>query len=190
MLDALDLVAIAKAHTARGGKPGDIAREEVRIAGLIGRSIGRAGQPGTSRRKRGLDRDALVGGLDLAVASELAHELRRRERFLEFLGAGVEMEDSRLALVVMESGLAAQFAQRLAAEQPEIDDLADVVPRAGRKAFAQEAQHPRPLPAIGAQPKKKRRVLLEQPFEDLEGSRRIGPRLRVAYRDLAAVCER
>ena len=70
------------------------------------------------------------------------------------------------------------------------EDLRDVLARAPREALVEEAKSPRPLRRIHARAEEQRRVLAQEPPEDLRRRAGIGPGLGVAHRDLAAVGER
>src|SRR5574340_722953 len=99
------------------------------------------------------------------------------------------MEDAASQAVILDAGVLAQAAQTVAAVQRQAGDGVGVAARAPRQAFEEEAQAPRPLPPVGVRPEQQRRILAAQPFEQLQRRARIGPRLGVADRDLAAVGE-
>ena len=119
----------------------------------------------------------------------MAHDLRRLDGALELGPIGVVVQDAELELVVLDAGGRAQLLQRRAAVERELHDLRDVLARAPRQALGQEAQAPRPLVRIHAQPEEQRRVVPPDPLQDLAGRVGIRPRLGVAHGDLAAVGE-
>jgi hypothetical protein len=90
-------------------------------------------------------------------------------------------------MVVFDTGLTPQLAQRRAAVETQVDELDDVLAHAPRRALAQERERPEPLLEIHARAKKQRRVVVEEPLQDSHGRRRFRPRLGMADRDLAAV---
>jgi len=104
----------------------------MRVARLVGRRIGRPSEPFAHARKGRLDRDALVGRLDLTVAAQLAHQPGGLQRRINFTPAGVEVQDAALQVIVRDAGFAPQLAQGRPAIEPEVDDLRDVVAGAGR----------------------------------------------------------
>ena len=99
------------------------------------------------------------------------------------------MQDALRALVVLQARAAAQLLQSVAAICAEPHDLLDVVPGSCRRAFAHELQTPEPLPHVGADAEQERRVFFAEPLQHFERCARVGPRLGVAHRDLAAVGE-
>src|SRR5437764_12722890 len=100
------------------------------------------------------------------------------------------MQDAARELVVRNTGLGAQRLQARAAVDAQDHELADVPTRARGSALAKEAQAPRPLRRIGAQPEKERRVLASEPLQDLARHARIRPWRGVRHRDLPAIGER
>jgi hypothetical protein len=101
----------------------------------------------------------------------------------------VEVQDALGQLVVLQAQLSTQLLQRGAAVEPEVDDLADVVARARRRAFTQEGQAPQPLPRVGAQAEQQRRVFLRQPLQHLQRCTRVGPGFGVGHGNLPAIGE-
>ncbi len=165
----------------------EFAREAVGVTRFVLGGVGCAGQLWADVAQRGLDGHRLVGRDHAPVAAQLAHLRGRRRGGVEFLAAGVEVQDALRALVVGDAALAPQLLQRRAAVGAQAHDLTDVVPRARRRALAQELQAPQPLAQVGAQAKQQRRVFLAQPLQDLQRRARVGPGLGMADRDLAAV---
>jgi len=99
------------------------------------------------------------------------------------------MQDAAAELVVLQAELRAQRAQLLAAPHREGCDRRGVAMGARRQAFKQEAQAPPPLRRVAAGAKHQRCIRATEPAQDLRGRTGVGPRLRVADRDLAAVGE-
>ena len=109
---------------------------------------------------------------------------------IERAAVRIEEEDAACELVVGDAGGRAQLPQRIAAVEREAHELGDVVARPPRQAFREEARAPHPLVRIEVQAKEERRVVAPDPLQDFRRRLWIGPRLRVARRNLAAVRER
>lgn len=118
----------------------------------------------------GLQPHGLVGADHAALAAQGAHLLGGGERGIELPGARVEMQDALRALVVLDARIAAQLLQRVAAVGAQAHDLLDVVPRARRRAFAQELQAPQPLAHVGAQAKEQGASSRPSHFSTLNGA--------------------
>ena len=97
------------------------------------------------------------------------------------------MQDAALDALVFERELLPQPFQDSAAVQRQCDDRADVRVGPLGSALAQERGTPQPLHWIEARPEQQWGVGSPEPLKDLAGRRRVGPRLGMTDRDLAAV---
>jgi hypothetical protein len=156
---------------------------------LVFGRVGGAGQLRADVAQGRLELHCVVRRDHAAVAAQRAHLRGRRFRAIELFLAGVEMQDALCPLVVGNVARLAQLLQRVAAVGAQAHDLRDVVPRARRRALAQEAQAPQPLAHVGTHAEEQRRVFLAQPLQNLQRGAGVGPGFGMADRDLAAVGE-
>ena len=97
------------------------------------------------------------------------------------------MQDASLEVVVFNADIPTQRLQMGTAVDPQIYDLPNVVSRPGSRALLQESHRPAPLRRVQTGTEKQWCIRLEQPFEYLQGCRRIGPGFGMGYRYLTAV---
>ena len=97
------------------------------------------------------------------------------------------MQDAFGLAIVVNRGLGADLLQGLTAIFGNSDNLANIVGHTCRSALLQKRCAPLPLQPIGTQTKQQWGIFLPQPFEYLDGRCRVGPRLGMRYRNLAAV---
>ena len=97
------------------------------------------------------------------------------------------MQDAAFEMVVLQVQLAAQGLQAAPAVQGQGDNGSDVAPRTAGQAFGQEAQPPGQLGRVGPPAPAQWRIFMAQPLEQAGQDMRIGPRLGMGNRYLAAV---
>ena len=163
-----DVMAHQEFDAARFAKPAKGQRELACIARFVFSRKCRASQLRPDRAQRGLKPHRFISRHHQALAAKFAHLFGGLQSGFKLLLAGIEMQDALGAVVVGNARVSAQLLQHAAAVGAQIDDLPDVVARAGRGAFTQKLQTPRPLARVGAQPEQQRCVFFGKPFEYLE----------------------
>ena len=99
------------------------------------------------------------------------------------------MQDAALEVVVFDARFGAQRLELIAAIERQRDDVAHIVARPARRAFAQETQAPVEQRRIPAQAKKQRRILAPHHGQRAQRCVRIGPGLGMRNGNLSAVGE-
>ncbi len=99
----------------------------------------------------GFDRQAFGRRLDDALAAELAHQRRLWNGMRELGRIGIKVQDAARQGVVFKPQRWPQVFQAGATIERQGQDGPDIGAGTRSRAFAQEAQPPRPLGGIGAQ---------------------------------------
>ena len=172
----------AKGDAARCREARQLLGEAARVARFVGARVDAAFKALAGGGESGLDSDALVDCLHLAVDALLAHQRSRLCAVVEFARLRVELEDSALLLIVLDAGRGTQRLQAIARIEREVEALDRVAPRTPRQAFAQEGERKSPLMRIGAQAEQQRRILAPQPLQDFSRCAGVRPWLRRARR--------
>jgi hypothetical protein len=115
------------------------------------------------------------------------HQLGRVPREFEFAAIAIKMQNALRPLVVMNAFPRADFLQPRPAFHRELDDLGRVAIGVPRQTLDQKARDPEPLMYVELRPEQQRGFIIEKPFQDFRRRRRIGPRLRMADRNLPAI---
>src|SRR5882672_11766688 len=137
--------------------------------------------------ERRFDRKALPWCPDFNVQATSSEPSGLFLCVFEFAAVFVQVQDALRTKIVADAGIASQLAQLLVAVQRKYQRGFGVAKRPTRQTLKEEAQTPKPLGEVGARPEEQRGVFAPQPLQDLQRGGRVGPRLGVTDRNLAAV---
>ena len=164
-------------------------REKMAIAGLVAWQPESSGEPVACLGQGRLDAGELVGREQFVGHATF---LEHRDVTLHCIELGLgpeQLQRATGALLVGDPGLGAQLLEAASAVLGHTHHAFLVDGITLGRAVAQHLRHPLQLEQTAIESHRQRCVLLEHPFQRLQGNARCRPRRRIAWRHLPGVGE-
>lgn len=183
----LHAAAGAQQHAQGSGTFGQLACEEVTVAGFVVGQTQATGDRGAGAGQCRLHTDHCGGVQQLERHAAILQHRHVASRGVELGLAAKQLQGAATALVIGDARLGAPRPQAVAAVFRQAHHALLVDGIAPDRAVGQHGRHPAPLEQGAIGPNRQRRMGLEQPAQGLDRDAGCGPGGRISRRDLTSI---